>query len=384
MLAAFPNMVAMTSWSACYLVSSPRYLRDFWSNLTPVYTTHLSYSIQRLPTMSGLGGLNKTTNGIVVAAVQSQLLSVTTSSDLSAATAHICALVRQTKRAYPSTDLILFPEYCIHGLSMSMDPSIMCTLDGPEIVAFKHVCKEESVWGVFSIMEKNELGNPWNTGVTINSDGDVVNYYRKMHPWIPVEPWYPGNRGLSVFTGPKGVKFSLIICHDGMFPEMAREAAYQGAEVLLRTAGYTSPIKQSWEITNRSNAFCNLMYTVSVALAGSDGTFRSMGQAMFVHPEGQILEQGDGTPDGIFACEIRVEEVRQKRREWGVENNLFQFGHRGYVAVKNGARDCPYTYMRDLMKGDYRQAEDSEILVRDGTVCGFGIPEQTYKDEAQR
>jgi formamidase len=40
------------------------------------------------------------------------------------------------------------------------------------------------------------------------------------------------------------MKMALIIYHDGMFPEMAREAAYQGAEV-LRTAGYTSPIKPS-------------------------------------------------------------------------------------------------------------------------------------------
>jgi formamidase len=66
-----------------------------------------------------------------------------------------------------------------------------------------------------------------------------------------------------------------IICHDGQFPEVARECAYKGAEIMMRTAGYTSPIKSSWEITNRSNAFCNLMWTASVALAGSDGTFNS-------------------------------------------------------------------------------------------------------------
>ncbi|KAF2868283.1 formamidase [Massariosphaeria phaeospora] len=333
--------------------------------------------------MSGLSGLNKTTGGIVIAAVQSQLFSVTTPSDLAHAVQHICGLVRQTKRAYPHTDLVLFPEYCIHGLSMSMDASIMCTRDGPEIRAFQAVCKEHSVWGVFSIMEKNELGNPWNSSVTINAQGEVINYYRKMHPWVPVEPWYPGNHGVSVFEGPGGIKMSLIICHDGMFPEMAREAAYQGAEVLLRTAGYTAPIKNSWEITNRSNAFCSLMYTVSVALAGSDGTFRSMGQAMFVSPEGHILEQGDSTPDGIFACEIRTENVRRMRKEWGVENNLYQFGHRGYVAVNGGASDCPYTYMRDLVKGQYKQAGEQGVIVRDGKVCGFKAPEAEFVNEME-
>ncbi len=291
--------------------------------------------------MSGLGGLNRTSGGLVIAAVQSQLPAVTTPADLARATDHICAQVRRTKRAYPATDLILFPEYCIHGLSMSTDPAIMCTLDGAEVAAFRQVCREEQVWGTFSIMEKNEvevkgsgLAKPWNTGITINASGELVNYYRKMHPWVPVEPWYPGNQGVSVFTGPQGVKMSLIICHDGMFPEMAREAAYRGAEVLLRTAGYTAPIRRSWELTNRANAWTNLMYTVSVALAGSDGTWQSMGEAMFVGPEGEVLERGGGMADGIVACEVQVGEVRRRRREWGVENNLFQLGHRGFVAVE--------------------------------------------------
>lgn len=176
---------------------------------------------------------------------------------------------------------------------------------------------------------------------------------------------------------------SLIICHDGQFPEMAREAAYQGAEVLLRTAGYTSPIKSSWEITNRSNAFTNLMYTVSVALAGTDGTFKSMGEAMFCDPEGGVLVHGNNCPDEIFSCELRVEEVRRRRREWGVENNLYQFGHRGYVAVEQGAQDCPYSYMQDLVAGTYCTAEEREggIRVVDGTSCGFDRPQSKFIDE---
>lgn len=128
--------------------------------------------------MSGLGGLNKTTGGIVIAAIQSQLFHVATPEDLSKATKHVCDLVRQARRANPAIDLVLFPEYSIHGLTMNMNPEIMCTVDGPEVAAFKQVCKEEKIWGIFSIMEKNELGNPWNSGITINSSGEVVNYYR--------------------------------------------------------------------------------------------------------------------------------------------------------------------------------------------------------------
>lgn len=186
--------------------------------------------------MSGLGGLNRSfSDSIILGVCQSQLFDVRTPDQLKHALDHILGLVKKARTSYPQMDMIVFPEYCIHGLSMSTDDSIMCTLDGPEVAAFKSSCKEHRIWGCFSIMEKNPLGMPWNTGLVINAEGELVNYYRKMHPWVPVEPWYPGNRGIPVFKGPGGIEMALIICHDGQFPEMARECAYKGAEVMLRT-----------------------------------------------------------------------------------------------------------------------------------------------------
>jgi len=129
--------------------------------------------------MSGLGGLNKTSGGVVISLVQSQLFRVDTPADLAKAVQHVVALVSRTKRAYPATDFVVFPEYCIHGLSMKTDDEIMCTMDGPEVAAFQDVCRREKVWGCFSIMEKNALGYPWNVGITINESGQVVDYYRK-------------------------------------------------------------------------------------------------------------------------------------------------------------------------------------------------------------
>ncbi|KAI7232765.1 Formamidase [Hortaea werneckii] len=330
---------------------------------------------------SGLGGLNKSSdNSIVIGLCQSQLFDVQTPAQLHQATNHVCSLVAKARRGYPLMDMIVFPEYCVHGLSMSTDDSIMCTMDGPEVASFKTACRENKIWGCFSIMEKNDLGMPWNTGIVIDSHGKLVNYYRKMHPWVPVEPWYPGNRGVPTFIGPGGVKMAHIICHDGQFPEMARECAYKGAEIMLRTAGYTSPIKGSWEITNRSNAFCNLMWTCSVALAGSDGTFNSMGEAMFCNPEGEIVRHSNNANvDEVYCCEIRKGDALEKRANWGVENNLYQFGHRGYAAVSGGAQDCPYTYMQDLVKGKYKQSGEEDVKVTDGTGCGIPAPTTKYE-----
>jgi formamidase len=227
-------------------------------------------------------------------------------------------------------------------------------------------------------MESNPGGNPYNSGIIIDDRGELRLYYRKLHPWVPVEPWEPGNLGIPVCEGPNGSKLGLIICHDGMFPEMARECAYKGAEIMIRTAGYTAPIRHAWHVTNQSNAFCNLMYTASVCMCGSDGTFDSMGEASICGFDGVPLASGGGRPDEIVAAEVRPDLVREARRVWGVENNIYQFGHRGYVAVKGGARDCPYTYMTDLVAGEYRLPWEAEVTHTDGSSCGFPAPVREY------
>ena len=80
----------------------------------------------------------------------------------------------------------------------------MCRLDGPEVAAFKRACVDNRIWGCFSIMEFNPDGNPYNSGIIIDDKGELQLYYRKLHPWVPVEPWEPGNLGIPVCDGPNG------------------------------------------------------------------------------------------------------------------------------------------------------------------------------------
>jgi formamidase len=332
--------------------------------------------------MNGLGGLNKTTHGVVIGLVQLQNPVVETPEQLAAQTARVCELVGKARRNNPAMDLVVFPEYSLHGLSMSTDPAIMCDLDGPEIAAMAAACKENRIWGCFSIMERNRHGNPFNSGVILDDTGGLRLYYRKLHPWVPVEPWEPGDIGIPVCEGPNGSTLGLIICHDGMFPEMARECAYKGADIMLRTAGYTAPIRHAWRVTNQANAFCNLMVTASVCLCGSDGSFDSMGEGMIVGFDGVPVAEGGNRPDEIITAEVRPDLVREARQQWGVENNPYQFGHRGYVAVKGGAQDCPYTYMHDLVAGKYRLPWEDDVVHVDGTSCGFDPPTRRYQQSA--
>lgn len=67
---------------------------------------------------SGLGGLNKSPNGVVIGVVQLQLPNVVTPEDLARQTQRVVEMVAKSKRNMSTIDLVVFPEYMLHGLSM--------------------------------------------------------------------------------------------------------------------------------------------------------------------------------------------------------------------------------------------------------------------------
>ena len=103
-----------------------------------------------------------------------------------------------------------------------------------------------------------------------------------------------------------------------------------------------------------------------------------MGEGMIVNYDGMPLATGNGAPDEIITAEVRPDLVREARINWGVENNIYQLWHRGYVAVKGGAMDCPYTFMQDMVAGTYRLPWEDEVKVTDGTSCGFAPPTRMF------
>jgi formamidase len=46
--------------------------------------------------------------------------------------------------------------------------------------------------------------------------------------------------------------------------------------------------------------------------------------------------------------------------------------------VKGGAMDCPYTFMHDMVNGDFKLPWEAEVVHTDGSACGFAPPTRVH------
>ena len=92
-----------------------------------------------------------------------------------------------------------------------------------------------------------------------------------------------------------GLRVSLAICWDLGFPETVREAARNGADLILAPAGWRDPFGPQYQLSCAARALDNAVYLASANQQGSypEAEFGSPGEVY--GPDGLRVSMGDGT-----------------------------------------------------------------------------------------
>lgn len=104
-------------------------------------------------------------------------------------------------------------------------------IPGPSTEYFGRLAKQHNLYIVAGLLERDRH-LVYNVAVLIGPDGDVVGKYRKVTLPRDEIMWgaAPGD-DYPVFDTRFG-KVGMMVCYDGFFPEVARELANRGAEVI--------------------------------------------------------------------------------------------------------------------------------------------------------
>ena len=211
-------------------------------------------------------------------------------------------------------------------------------IPGPSTEIFQRFAREHGVVVIASLFEKRASGLYHNTAAVIDADGALLGIYRKMH--IPDDPLFyekfyftPGDTGFRVWPTKFG-KIAVLICWDQWYPEAARLAALQGAEILFYpTAIGWHPAEKSalgaeqhgaWEIIQRSHAVANGCYVAVCNRIGAErpagaapgGGIEFWGQSFVAGTSGQILARASADREEIVLAAVDLGRVDSTRTHW--------------------------------------------------------------------
>lgn len=233
-------------------------------------------------------------------------------------------LTRQAAAA--GADIIVLPEAIdYHGDKQGV-AAIKTDIPGPVSDRFASLARELGVWLLAGSIHENipDSDRTYNTSVLFDRSGIEVARYRKIHLYdvhIPgrVEALESATiaPGSDVVTADiEGRTAGLSICYDIRFPELYRELADRGSEIVFLPAAFTLFTgKDHWELLIRARAVENQCFMLASGQQGIDKLGKATyGRSMIVDPWGTVLATApDG--DGFAMATLNFDRLEKIRTE---------------------------------------------------------------------
>ena len=217
------------------------------------------------------------------------------------------------------------PEYC--GGLVSDGPALVPPHAHEEDHAYlsgvKQFAAEKGVWFlVGSVAITGPDGRLYNRGFLVDDAGQVRSRYTKIHMFdIQLSETSVYRESASVEPGSQATlmdtplgKMGHTICYDLRFPNLYRELALAGAEILAVPAAFTKKTGEvHWHVLNRARAIENGAYVFAPCSVGDvPGGGEAYGHSLIIDPWGKVIADG-GDTTGVVMAEIDLAKVSQAR-----------------------------------------------------------------------
>ena len=243
--------------------------------------------------------------------------------DLDATISDSVALTREAHDT--GAQLICLPEFFsflnLDATGLNVAP--FREVEHPTLATYRNLSKELGVWILLgSIAILDETGKKRNRSILLDSDGQTVTRYDKIHMFDVNLPNGEIYRESDVFVpGDVAVNadlpwctLGLTVCYDLRFPQLYRSLAHAGACIISVPAAFTRTTGRAhWHVMLRSRAIETGAYIVAPCQYGDHGRAKTYGHSLIIDPWGKILEDG-GEERGYIISEVDTEKVDKARQ----------------------------------------------------------------------
>jgi predicted amidohydrolase len=159
----------------------------------------------------------------------------------------------------------------------------------------------------------------------------------------------------------------IAICHEGVYPEIVRGLAMNGAEIIIRPTLIEPAIMTGmWELQNRAHAMFNQVYVVAPNLGPEiqkDGGIIDLfgGHSMIVNNRGTIVAQQTGwtSGDSFVTTVIDIESLRKIRMANGLYNQFKDLRTEQYAAIYAKPIYPKNQYLKEAPKEGWLKREEA-------------------------
>lgn len=221
----------------------------------------------------------------------------------------------------PETKLIVFPELMTTGYegTPEMFQEMAETLpNGESMAVIGALAKKYHIHIIYGFAERDAVLTDvlYNSAVLINSDGEAVGSYRKMHPFADEKRWCRAGCDFPVFDTEIG-KIGIMICWDTGFPEVSRCYALKGVDLLVVSTNWEDPYADDWDLITKARSFDNTLHLVAANRIGDDGkTLSFFGHSKIMSPTGKEIASLDEREEGFISAEIDLSLTQKERARY--------------------------------------------------------------------
>jgi deaminated glutathione amidase len=234
--------------------------------------------------------------------------------------------------AAAGAELAVLPEYfCLIGQHDTDKLAIQESFgQGPMQDFLAATARRLGLWVVAGTLplRAEEAGRVFNSSLAYNPQGECVARYDKIHlfRFDNGHERYDESRVLqrgdtpTTFSVPSADghlwQVGMSVCYDLRFPELYRDYARHGVDLLLVPAAFTHTTGQAhWEVLLRARAIENLAFVAAAAQGGEHPNGRkTWGQSVVVDPWGEVLaQQAQGA--GVVMATCDMAELKARRSQ---------------------------------------------------------------------
>lgn len=177
-------------------------------------------------------------------------------------------------------------------------------LDGAFVTGLRAACAELGIWVAAGVDLRGDNAPDVYIGqILIDADGAVVKVHRKHIFWdYEYTLFVPGTEPVTAVDTELG-RLGLLMCADGIVPEVPRLLALDGAQVLLNSLNSRGPDEHRLHVPQR--AMENRVWHVSSnTVGGPADAYPWMGGSQIVSPGGTVLASAGETAEELVWADL--------------------------------------------------------------------------------